>query len=624
VLVWGHRLVTVLSRDHVETLIRGGSVPTPVTATAPDWIFDGAISPRNTTSGVLVTAHNEVVPLEISQDDRPSLIFGALQSPSRPALYSAGVRWLPEEEEEEEGGCVLVAGGTVFGEIIVWKCHLPSSGAGRCEELFVFAGHEGSIFGVDISPEIEPAPGVKVRLLVSCSDDRTVRVWDITERPVGTSESLEPSCGASKTEVARETGFGNNPGEIMQGRHPSRAVTSVMGHTSRIWQVKFSRPDTAPAPGANIHVYSFGEDATTQRWRLSIDARGWWTEGAGADNYPSTLKHEETLKSHSGKHIWAAAVLPQEHDEPVIATGGADGGISLIGRPGRKVFRADAPLGLRNGVSQFLPRTRLLTVTVPEPSKQTVDGLEDEDGEDHALPAVEEASKKKSQKKDGDSFKVYAFISEDRLLAITVRGRLLLGSFDKDPLSWTEIALPEEMRRDLASYSVLKSPGLGIAFLGSASGSVYTYTNPSSVTKLADFPAKISDLFLLPGPGKAHGTPSDQTAGFFGVLGIKVLVTTLGQQQATILTVDSSTGQVLQGGGRSLPLEEGFIVTSTAVCGGFLVLGSRWGSIALHRELEDGNFIPLTNTRLEAQDAVTSLVPLPGQARRANPFFLAT
>ena len=53
----------------------------------------------------------------MSSSDGQSLTFGPLTSPSRPILYSANLCWLSPE-------AVLVAGGTVFGEIIVWKYYL--------------------------------------------------------------------------------------------------------------------------------------------------------------------------------------------------------------------------------------------------------------------------------------------------------------------------------------------------------------------------------------------------------------------------------------------------------------------------------------------------------------------
>lgn len=43
----------------------------------------------------------------------------------------------------------------------------------------MFGGYEGLIFGVIILLEFEFSFGLKFRLLVSCSDDRMIRIWDI-------------------------------------------------------------------------------------------------------------------------------------------------------------------------------------------------------------------------------------------------------------------------------------------------------------------------------------------------------------------------------------------------------------------------------------------------------------
>ena len=45
----------------------------------------------------------------------------------------------------------------------------------------VFLGHEGSIFDVRISKELQRGCcGNLKRVIASCSDDRTIRLWDVS------------------------------------------------------------------------------------------------------------------------------------------------------------------------------------------------------------------------------------------------------------------------------------------------------------------------------------------------------------------------------------------------------------------------------------------------------------
>ena len=191
-------------------------------------------------------------------------------------LYSAAV--------EVDGGGAVVAAGTVFGEVVVWRWDW---GCGEAEVLGGFRGHEGSVFGV----------GFGGGVVVSCSDDRTIRVWDVG----GVEDAHYGQYGAS----GRETGFLSS--EERGGEERGGEVACAMGHASRIWGVK------VVVFQGERWVFSFGEDCTVQRWKLDA----------------GTLRHRDTRTLHAGKHIWSSAV--QTTDEGVrIATGGGDGRISLL------------------------------------------------------------------------------------------------------------------------------------------------------------------------------------------------------------------------------------------------------------------------------------------------------
>ena len=65
---------------------------------------------------------------------------------------------------------LLVASGTVFNEVHVWKA-MDRDEDGDGVVMHRFVGHEGVIFGVRFSPDGS--------MLTSVSDDRTIRVWPL-------------------------------------------------------------------------------------------------------------------------------------------------------------------------------------------------------------------------------------------------------------------------------------------------------------------------------------------------------------------------------------------------------------------------------------------------------------
>lgn len=573
-LVWGAQSVSVIPRCSVEALIHGRQegVGVPVEIKAVDWIYDGCLSPFDEGRGVLITAHNEVVPFRV---DGGTLVFGGLISPSRPILYSAAVEWT-------ESNCVLVAAGTVFGEIVVWKCHLTDDGDDRAEVMFVFTGHEGSIFGVAISPAMDVGLVKKRRFLASCSDDRTVRIWDITEQPRTTTTASEPK---RISDEARETGFGDNGNSetvavANQAESSRRCLAVGMGHASRIWHVKFEA-----APDGVAQIYSFGEDTTVQGWRLSEDENcdGW------------QLDKLEATACHNGKHIWSAAVTSSGHRKSMIATGGADGKVTLLGA---QKTAEDMGAGYNSTIE-----SRLL------PSMPFSGGR----------PAARQAESPSSPRLKNEGFLRYAFLSEGSLLISTTSGRILLASL-KGRSASVEVDMSEETRDDLKLYNVAKTIAPGTALLGSGSGRLYLfrqtgfeYPQTCELEELARLPGKITDILPFPESEDSAERP------------LKVLVTVLGSPQATILTLHAQQSPITFST-QPVPLHKGFITTSVALCNDLLILGSRKGIVTVYKDTEAG-YIQQTH-RLDCKtkggDAVTSITilpPLPGSEPR---YFLTT
>ncbi|KAK0618073.1 WD40-repeat-containing domain protein [Bombardia bombarda] len=638
-LIWGGQSVAVVPHASLQRLIEGGgsgsggSPPAqPSEFRAADWIYDGILFPSLSSSslsdetaccrdGLLVTAHNEVVPIQASADGR-SLTFGPLTSPSRPILYSANLCQLSADT-------VLVAGGTVFGEIIIWKYHMDAtsrrgSSSSQWEVLFVFTGHEGSIFGVSISPEIELAPGTKVRLLASCSDDRTIRIWDITDRPpsqLAVTRGCESTDAdtTSYSEAARETGFGggvggeNNSEVKVENRNDSasRCLAVAMGHASRIWHVKFSgRTDyySQQERLSPVEVHSFGEDCSRQKWELSLDLKRW--QGKSSDAVPSngslesnvatttssgsrletigTLEHCGTSSCHSGKNMWSAAVSTRQDSSLIIATGGADGKITISGDQVQSaVVCSDAGQETSNGNREDLGQEYgnfdiSLSVDDVDPN-----------------PTSPEVHVKKSAK---EGFQRYAFLSKKSVLATTTSGRLFLGAVGNS-LTWQAVALSEPIVADLKSYNVVKRLGRGSAIIGSGSGKLYLYRETQGIRELCKLPYKIYDIMCL-----QESVYGQQQSNLW-----TIIITVLGLDHAIMLTLGESIEESVMDQ-RQLSIHPGFIVTAAGYCGGNLILGSRIGALAIYKITPD-SFSPGVSRRdCKTKDAVTCIVPLPGSS----------
>ncbi|MCJ1301524.1 hypothetical protein MMC08_004325, partial [Hypocenomyce scalaris] len=180
-----------------------------------------------------------------------------------------------------------------------------------------FTGHEGSVFGVRISEEISiPGSDTVRRILASCSDDRTIRIWDVSditnESPVGGQED------AATASV--ETGFATSTSRA--GQDPNRYIAVAMGHLSRIWGLRFLAQQ-----GSTQQLLSYGEDASLQVWELDVVnlAR---PPGTVPEDPFLALRHQDTYRFHSGKHIWSVAVLGTDDGPSKVSTGGADGCIA--------------------------------------------------------------------------------------------------------------------------------------------------------------------------------------------------------------------------------------------------------------------------------------------------------
>ncbi|RYP17970.1 hypothetical protein DL765_004189 [Monosporascus sp. GIB2] len=656
ILAWGGHSVTAIPGALIEAIACGDPVhhgssvvvgsPPVEEAKAPDWILDGAISPfaGDEDRVVLLTAHNEAIGAHASGDGA-TIAFGRVRSPSRPILYSGNLAWVAEDR-------VLVAAGTVFGEILVWKCRPgccePGEGEGEepdsgCEVLFVFAGHEGSIFGVHISPEMtRTASGDAVRLLASCSDDRTIRVWDITEGGEG-SRTYD-----QRISDARETGFGDTAGTVADEDSSARCLAVTMAHLSRIWHVEFPQEQRLFPIHDTVQIYSFGEDSTAQKWHLCFDTQQLQSprpEGSARDYVRPTAKlvQQSTHSNHSGKHIWSRAIHSSK-GEVLVATGGSDGKVALIqGSPAM-------PLSDKTATQPGSPNTppnggQTISFTLADVSRACLPPHTTEDanplrtgkgGDKDATHADSESRPQYKLKNARESFQRYTFITERRILVVTNHGKLFLGTFNEEgeelELEWAELPLSEEISQTLLSYSVLgSSRAKPLAFVGTTAGHVYCYDDAAaaddrlSLRPLTNVGGKVADIYCLsdvdrPSAKRSQDSSADLSNGYHTEHPVELLVTVLGIPRAVIIRLDSH----LSPRQSEVTLEKGFRVTAAVLYQGHLLLGSRNGDICVLGQDATGGYSPRLTVKVKLGDAVTSIVPLPTRGDQAPGYFLAT
>lgn len=605
-VIWGGSYLVTLRNQDFERLLGGGSNSlAPAAISGPDWILDVALSPEDHNAFALVTAHNTVLQARLG-DGPIAVVFENPSSPSRSILYSAHLTW-------DASSSLLVAAGTVFGEIIVWKCN-PS---GQSMILHTFEGHEGSIFGVNISGPITFKDNSVGRLLASCSDDRTIRVWKLASNAPATA-------GGHANMILRETGFGGN----QVGDTGYQCLATVMGHSSRIWNVKFmiEKSDTNQD---HVSVLSFGEDSTTQQWALDFGhlshehAKAAKTAKTAIHHEPASpqattakLIHLNTFAFHSGKHIWATSSRATSHQRSALITGGADGKISTyeVQLPDKSEVVLDAletrvkATAIIGGLAQnshpdYWDLEDVLQTGCPintsdiEIIPHAGPAEPDEGASPREVVSGKPAKLPKAKKVPKDAFNRYGFVSPDQVIMTTTFGRVFLGNISTN-IKWQEITLPESSPNGLRSYALVSGfPELGLAFLAGASGKIYIYHTGNCLREVGDVGFKVADIFKI-------FNAESQT--------YELLVTTLGGEVATLFTLDLSSSEIVQLGAKvEYQLPGKLIVTSVARVNGVLILGSRAGIMAMCTPaLPDSPAVIWTPSPDSTPDSITTIIPI--------------
>ncbi|KTW25816.1 uncharacterized protein T551_03652 [Pneumocystis jirovecii RU7] len=196
-----------------------------------EWIFD--VKPSFDKSYIwLTTSRNKVYVYDI-QTKSCIQVFSCNENP---LLYSSSLYI-------HYNGSVTVASATIFNEIQIW--HISPYEFFNKKNILIHVAHrlkehEGAAFKVNFSND--------GKLLCSCSDDRSIKVWDLN------------------TGKCKATGW---------------------GHNSRVWDVKFIDND-------NSRLISVSEDTTARVWKMI---------------HKSKLKQNSVYSGHEGKNVWSVSVF---------------------------------------------------------------------------------------------------------------------------------------------------------------------------------------------------------------------------------------------------------------------------------------------------------------------------
>jgi WD repeat-containing protein 6 len=262
VLVWGSSsLCCFLLEDYFRN-----SSPSAIASEiiAPDWILDAQLLDPETVG--LVTAHNAFHLFSL----KSSSLTHRFNCEEQSLLYAAQI-YLTFDKN------ITIASGTVFNEIQLWKPDRKLCAHNVETPLKVpieqrLKGHEGCIFSLRFNRE--------GTLLASCSDDRTIRVWNVRE---------------------------------------GKFLATGFAHLARVWDVRF-----VPFKDTEGHfLLSTSEDTSAILWQFLPGNR--------------LLKVQERYNGHSGKHVWSQDV---SSDGNTAVTGGNDGAINLWNLGGWNLRRA--------------------------------------------------------------------------------------------------------------------------------------------------------------------------------------------------------------------------------------------------------------------------------------------
>lgn len=569
-LVWGGESLRVVdlsaTHDAASGELQASLRTTCAEHVAPDWIMAGCVSDGDDVGvrAYMVTAHNAVLRLRLTDESssgyEKSINLDYLVAGVKTLLYSADI--IPFSSSH-----ILIAAGTVFGEIIVWSCFLDedqglTSGAVASIHHF-FTGHEGSIFGVRISHEINSLPGRSTgRFLASCSDDRTIKIWDISD--CQESSRHDPSAYSTDGFDLRSTGFGDS------ALGTESCIASAFGHQARIWNVSFL--PTQSGEELKLNLVSRGEDATCFVWDLSWDS--------SSEKSDFKLSEISFVRQHCQKHIWASEIR-RSGAQTMVYTGGADGAL--------KVFKLEVG---EEGALVLPNRNRRINYVI--------------DSHD-AEPKLEKTMKK------------FGFVSPECFVAATSQGEVQLCRIESSASAESHISGETiSVEEDLRSYCAIAGlPQYGLALLGNARGSIRLYDHSTkSLSKVAETSQMPQGFFAL-----------DYDRSTTGSSGTVYFLTSHARfDKAELFMVTISENEEPQMKNITVSLPKRFIVGNASLIIGnrYLALGSQGGSLAIYKlETTESPLQPILNEYIhpEGINKIESFYSLFGDAGRSLNYF---
>ena len=653
VLVWGGCLIQVVRINLSSTWNESNECISCVgfkieaKITAPDWILAAAFAPSQASreSGdraVFVTAHNVLLLLEVRTpfsflgriDARLHLLCSGPQS----ILYSAHVLW-------QSASTALIAAGTVFGDITIWSCHMDNDPKPVFQEKSrsslhqLLSGHEGSVFGVQLSPEIY-YKGSPLRFLASCSDDRTIRIW-LVSTALSSNQAAINTNSASK-DVQQDTGFRETRAVSELGRvleRPTACVAIGWAHISRVWGVCFLPFTMSPEEETlGLEILSYGEDATSRSWSLFCDI-----DSIVLQSQPQIemkLHCNNTYSFHSGKSIWSVAICSQADGRSLIATGGADGRIiSFITAYSSKARNKHVRVQLTSLTEH--DRSVLRSTNSPIPPQRIA-------------PRKTQSNKlvQSAKRHVKDGFQHYAPLRDGFLLMITCGGRMIVAKISNilsaqlsksagnmsiegdsvaktsqqvlDPIKTNGLNLTEVLEHAstidsphdivVPSYQLVKSNSEeNVAFLATSDGVVYGFdASTQNLERLLRVNGKLADMFLYYVPAAPETAMPDSSIrsedqGYF-LIALLFIDSSISEIYR-VATGQASKFRLLTLVPIRVQLPQPFVVTAFSFSEqhGVIILGSRSGSCTLYTIQADSTYGIDSPPIIEKYHAINSI-----------------
>lgn len=262
-----------------------------------DWVFDVQILSHEGNTGTsnfpllaVGLAHNYIQIWDADQDR----VLHTVQCAERCILYALAFHG-------RRLGDLVVASGTVFQQILLWKPIASGSSGGPSDTAVVPAqrlhSHDGVLFKLEWSSDAS--------MLASVSDDRTVQLWSNRDASDFPDKATSAHAASGFLQSTEQTLAFMNRLQSDTADAPSKALLSsdfrsvfrAWGHTARLWDVKFCA----------FGLATTSEDAMCKIWDFAGNCIA-------------------SLQGHMGKHVWRVAVHPSQS---IVATGGTDGAVKL-------------------------------------------------------------------------------------------------------------------------------------------------------------------------------------------------------------------------------------------------------------------------------------------------------